>query len=339
MTNAQENHGELYKRKIDYILQKHGYKLIDKLGEGGFASCWKVERIDVMQTFAVKIIEMKSPTESGVGYNAYYSEIDTIIHLTHPNIIRCYHYFREENLLFLILDFCPGGSLEDVITSKRLLHTNQMYEYVYSLLQALEYMHNQKIAHLDIKPSNILIDAYGRVKFADFGLAQYVLGNRTNKYSGSLAFMAPEIHSQKPYDPFKADVWSFGVTLYYLAFRQLPWLANNKYEYEQMVKIAAFQIPMNADPALKKIILRSIVVNPENRATISELLSIFKNSVEERLCLNRSVKIQKSQIHYNLKQSSLCQPKPRARLQSNITRPLPVAKSQIVLPVLRQASN
>ena len=330
---------EIIQEKLDSILQRHGYKLIDKLGQGGFASCWKVERIDVMQPFAVKVIQMKGDSGSGKGFDAYYSEIDTIIHLTHSNIIHCYSYFCEENILFLVLDFCPGGSLDDIIRSKRLLHNSKVLEFTYSLLQALNYMHSKNIAHLDIKPSNILIDAYGRVKFADFGLAQFVCGNRTDKYYGSLAFMSPEIHSQKPYDPFKADVWSFGVTLYYLAFRQLPWLANNKRDYEQLMKMGCLQIPVSAHPTIKKIILRCIVLNPEERASVPELIQIVNKTVDEGVIANKQTNTQKSQVQFNLSRNPSHKINPRARFSLSLSKPLKIAKSQVVLPVLKQAST
>ena len=326
--------------KLEEILIGHGFRLLERVGEGGFASCWKAERIDIAQIFVVKIIKVKDSMKNSMEYQSYESEIEALTHLTHTNIIHCYSYFKEENYLFVILEYCPGGSLDSIIKEKRLISTNVLLNYAYSLLLGLNYMHNQKIAHLDIKPSNILIDQHGRIKFADFGLATFVKDNKSNRYLGSIAFMAPEILAQQPYDPFKADVWSIGMTIYYLAFRQLPWPSSNRHEYERMMHMGFVQIPISADPAIKQLIVRSIVVNPNNRADVSELLDNFRTTTEGKIQL---VKTLTPQITHNkitnipksIQSGIQSKLNPRARKNTALSRNFSMARSLAILPSLK----
>ena len=326
--------------KLEDHLMAHGFRLLERVGEGGFASCWKVERIDVAHIFVVKIIEVKESIQNSMEYRSYTSEIEALTHLTHTNIIHCYSYFKEENYLFVILEYCPGGSLDSIIKEKRLISTNLLLNYVYSLLLGLNYMHNQNIAHLDIKPSNILIDQHGRVKYADFGLATFVQDNKSDRYLGSIAFMAPEILAQQPYDPFKADVWSIGVTIYYLAFRQLPWPYHNKHEYEKMMHMGILQIPIAAEPAIKQLLVRSIVVNPQNRASVSELLDNFRAATEGRIQIFKTLTPQRSHnkitgIPQSLKSGMPNKLNPRARKNTPLIKTTNIARSLAVLPSLK----
>jgi serine/threonine protein kinase len=88
----------------------------------------------------------------------------------------------------------------------------------------LAYCHSQGISHGDIKPQNILIDAYRRCKLVDFGLSQHFeTKNTSTMFLGSLLFMAPEVILKQAFDPFIADVWSLGITFYWMAVGASPW--------------------------------------------------------------------------------------------------------------------
>lgn len=142
----------------------------------------------------------------------------------HPNIILLYDHFVEGNELFLILEYCPSGSLKDHISPGRPLSMNIFRSVCTQILSALCACHDKGIAHRDIKPANVLIDVHGRPKLADFGLGVFCAkGNCVNCDAVSLAFAPPEFFKEKSIDPFKADVWSLGLLFLMMATGRLPW--------------------------------------------------------------------------------------------------------------------
>ena len=267
---------ETEKQRLTQVLRPHGYIPIEPVGKGGFATCWKVNRFDINEIFVSKEVRLQEGRKEERVKQTFMAELDALVHLTHPNIIQVFNYFSSGSSLYLILEYCPKGSLYDMLGDFDDLSIVQILHYAKQILTALLYMHQNNIAHLDIKPQNILLDRYARVKIADFGLATVCRKNQlSDHYSGSLAYMAPEILDKQPFNPFLADVWSFGVTLYHIAFGALPWLASSRHDLEQCIKFGYSSLPPDTDPLLAALIKKSIVVKPESRASITELLMLF----------------------------------------------------------------
>ena len=315
---------ESEKERLTEVLRPHGYVPIEPVGKGGFATCWKVNRFDINEIFVSKEVRLQEGRKEERIKQTFLAELDALVHLTHFNIIQVFNYFSSGSSLYLILEYCPRGSLYDMMSEFDDIPVAQILHYAKQILTALLYMHQNNIAHLDIKPQNILLDKYGRVKIADFGLATVCRNNQlSDHYSGSLAYMAPEILEKQPYNPFSADVWSFGVTLYHIAFGSLPWLASSRADLEQCIKFGYSTLPPNIDPLLGALIKKSIVVKPENRATVTELLTLFStyddNFIQPRNSATTSLervsngKIIKPQLLSFKTQTSLKKRKPHLR--------------------------
>ena len=144
------------------------------------------------------------------------------------------------------------------------------------MLKALTYLEQKKIAHNDIKPANFLIDQYGRIKLTDFGLSKYVHHDKdfSKDFLGSLPFMSPELVSHKPYHPIKSDVWSFGATVYYLVSGKLPFQSTTYSEWKKAIRLGLYSIPPQTNQYVKNILQRTLVLDPEERASFAELKSI-----------------------------------------------------------------
>ena len=216
---------------VKEALLEHQYDYIKPIGKGGFSTVHLVHSKRYNTDFVCKV-------ESGTAKQTNETELRTLLNLAHPNIISLYEYFYDKtnSLLLIILEYCPGGSLDDLLKDlrkKNLINNTQLlipretlYEYCSQVVKALKYCHSRGVAHRDIKPANLLLDKNGRIKLADFGLASKLDPNDKNGKVlrvGSKPYLSPEIINGSNFDPFKSDIWALGVTFYELASGKLPW--------------------------------------------------------------------------------------------------------------------
>ena len=201
--------------EAERILAEHGYKMGKFIGNGMTSECFQVFSNNFQQneSFVCKIFELFPRESRNIITKHFDDEVAILTKLDHPSIIRCYDYFKSENYLVIIFEFCTGGSLNHTLSHTPKLDMKQFFGYAFQLLDAIIYCHKRRIAHLDIKPQNIFLSKYGKLKLSDFGCAKTFAPNEKMKQKrGSQFFMAPEIGVTE-YDPFKADIYSIGVTL------------------------------------------------------------------------------------------------------------------------------
>jgi len=154
---------------------------------------------------------------------SFSAETEALRRLDHPHVIRLYDCFRDGINFVMILELCPGGNLMDEAGNGG-LSIPRLITVVPQIVDALMFCHANLVPHCDLKPQNILLDGFGRVKLADFGLS--VIRDdwdRTLAFAGSPVFAAPEVLAKEPHSKFQADVWSFGVMLAVLATGRVPW--------------------------------------------------------------------------------------------------------------------
>lgn len=285
--------------EISQLLEKHEYKFLEVLGSGSFAKCYKVLSTKYNQIFAAKTMKITHQNQNVLSQTtgnsklpiSVVAEIDSLVNIIHPNVIHIFEFFLEENdYFFIILEYCTGGSIADLVKKNGPLHHHQLYDISKQILRALKEIHSLKIAHKDIKPANILIDCHGRPKLADFGLAQHSGSeNLDNRTGGSLPFMAPEYFSvnvrksggeqARHIDPFQADIWSLGITFYYMATGTLPYLWKTRDELKKMIARGAIMYPNTFSTHYKELLCGMLSPFPDKRKSIDELLEmpIFKS--------------------------------------------------------------
>lgn len=253
--------------RVKETLQKHQFEYIETVGKGGFSSVHLVFSMKYQQNFCLKLIDIKTVQSNS-------AETETILRLHGPNIIKMYGFFEDEYFLYMILEHCEGGSLKDYIKQNGPLPRDLLVNICAQLLLALKQCHSIKVAHRDIKPSNILIDANGRVKLADFGLSRhYDVTLEKSDFSGSYAFMSPEVIFKKSYNPFAADIWALGVTFYYLWQGQLPWIADQKsMQFQISMAMINFSSEVYQDSDLARMIRLMVSRSPSKRPTVEWLL-------------------------------------------------------------------
>ncbi|OHT06357.1 hypothetical protein TRFO_05537 [Tritrichomonas foetus] len=208
-------------------------------------------------------------------------ELKALVQLNHPNIIRVYDVINTSEAQYLFLEYCSKGTMKDMCVNG--LSKKNFVHYAIPILQALDACHQNSIAHRDIKPENILLDEYERPKLADFGLSS--MNNIENQsLAGSLPYMAPELIQNKVYDPIKADIWSLGITFFYMLCGRTPWLVKNTSAIKELIKKGEIYYPDNIDHELRVFLNSILQFSPQMRPSCSEILQncLFACHVERR---------------------------------------------------------
>jgi calcium-dependent protein kinase len=210
------------------------FALGNVLGKGGYGTVsTAVDRI-TSERFAVKSI-LKDRLH-GADYREKMrirkkeEQIEKEIHflrlLDHPNVIKFYALFDEEDYFLICMELCEGGDLFDkIIKSKTQFTENDVRNLMINILSALEHCHSRGIVHRDIKPENIMLTSLtslSDIKLIDFGLAiEEVQIFPGNGVCGTVGFMAPEMYSNRKYNR-AVDMWSLGVFMFILHFGYFP---------------------------------------------------------------------------------------------------------------------
>ena len=170
------------------------------------------------------------------------------------------------------MDYCSNGTIKD----KGILSYEKFVYYAKQILEAIAFCHSNNIAHRDIKPENIFLDQYDHAKLADFGMAKrFNLEGKSNEKCGSLMFIPPEMFQYQEICPFKADIWSLGITFFYMATGSYPFQANTREELTQMIfrgEIDYNRYPIH--PKIRFLLKKMTAKNHENRLTAEKLLEL-----------------------------------------------------------------
>ena len=194
------------------------YDIIKEIGSGGFSRCLLVKNKITNQNFACKELIKKSIS----NYEGLMKEVNLMIKLDHPNIIKLYEYYEDEKNIYLIMELCTGGELFDKIiknTENGKPFTEKQVAHIFKqMMSAVNYCHKNGIVHRDLKPENLLYFDQSEdspIKVIDFGMSQRFDHEKfmTEKV-GTAYYVSPEVIQGK-YDE-KCDIWSAGVILYIL---------------------------------------------------------------------------------------------------------------------------
>ena len=194
------------------------------LGKGGFAKCHEIRAIKTGQTFAAKIIDKSSLTKSR-SRQKIASEIAIHKSLNHPNIVRFEKNFEDSQKIYILLEVCPNQTLRELLKKRKRLHELEVQCYMSQLINAVKYIHSQKVLHRDLKLSNLFLGPKLELKVGDFGLAAKLdsEGEKRRTVCGTPNYIAPEVLNSKVCGhSFEADIWSIGVILYTLLVGRPP---------------------------------------------------------------------------------------------------------------------
>ncbi|KAL6637875.1 hypothetical protein ACP70R_025447 [Stipagrostis hirtigluma subsp. patula] len=187
------------------------YELLHELGKGSYGAVYKARDLRTQELVAVKIISL---TEGEEGYEDIRGEIEMLQQCSHPNVVRYFGSYQGEEYLWIIMEYCGGGSVADLIgITEEPLDESQIAYVCREALKGLAYLHSIFKVHRDIKGGNILLTEQGEVKLGDFGVAAQLTRtmSKRNTFIGTPHWMAPEVIQESRYDG-KVDVWALGVS-------------------------------------------------------------------------------------------------------------------------------
>lgn len=255
-----------------------GYDLKEDIGSGTFGQVKLALHIDSNIPVAIKVLN-KEEIKQNDDFERVARELDILVKMNHPNIIYLYEVpaahqiIEEEDNYFLVTEYCPDGDLETLLKKKRRLSEAEAMRYIVQIISAVSYLHEQKIVHRDIKPENILLVG-DKIKLIDFGLSNlYNPRERLKTPCGSPCFAPPEMVCGMPYDPMKSDVWSIGITLYYLVVGFLPFIDKDLKTLYQKIVSNKLHFPSFLSPQLVSLLNSMLGSNPAQRPSLATLLS------------------------------------------------------------------
>jgi eukaryotic-like serine/threonine-protein kinase len=212
--------------------QLPGYEVIGTLGKGGMGVVYHAKQVKLNRQVALKMVLGDTPADSKEIIR-FLAEAEAAAAIDHPNVVRVYDYGEHEGRPYLALEYLPGGSFADTLKSGR-MKIAAAARFVEKVARGVAAAHELGIVHRDLKPGNVLLDAAGQPKVADFGLAKRGLGadlTQSQAVMGTPAYMSPEqaVGKTKFVGP-PADVWALGVILYECLAGQRPYQAGTTQE-------------------------------------------------------------------------------------------------------------
>jgi len=255
------------------------YKRLNFLGEGSFATVYKVQNRLTDSIRAMKVIN-KSATCSEEDDKEIFNEINILRTLDHPNILKIFEFYSNKESYSMVTELCSEGELFNEIVNKGPFNESYSAYVMYQILSAINYCHNMKIIHRDLKPENILIierdnNGFPRIKICDFGTSKmFEKGAIQRKLVGSSYYIAPEV-LKKRYDE-KCDIWSCGVILYILLSARPPFAGESDKEIMEQVAQGKYDLSSSPFNRISKscidLIKKLLIMEPEKRITAQEAL-------------------------------------------------------------------
>ncbi|KAJ1734456.1 Serine/threonine-protein kinase [Coemansia sp. Benny D160-2] len=193
--------------------------------------------------------------------------------LYHPNICMLHDVVVQPNNYYIFQELVSGGQMLDYIISHGRLKEKHARRFARQIASAIDYCHHNSIVHRDLKIENILISASGNIKLIDFGLSNlYSPRSQLSTFCGSLYFAAPELLNAQPYTGPEVDLWSFGVVLYVLVCGKVPFDDQSMPALHAKIKRGHVEYPAWLSPECKHLLSRLLVVSPQRRATMGEVV-------------------------------------------------------------------
>lgn len=273
--------------------QLGNYRLIRRLGRGGFAEVYLGEHLYVGTLAAIKVLHTQLATRD---LETFRQEARIIASLEHPHIVRMFDFGVQDGIPYLIMSYASGGTLRDRHPKGKQLSLPAILDYVRQITQALQYAHDKKLIHRDIKPENMLIGQRGEIVLSDFGIALIAQSSRYQSIqdmAGTIAYMAPEQIQAHPRPA--SDQYALGVVVY-------EWIVGERPFTGSFTEIAAKHCLTSPPPLREKlpelpveiehVVLKAMAKDPKDRFNrVQDFAAALEKAIQEMPSASSSLKI------------------------------------------------
>jgi ABC-type transport system substrate-binding protein/serine/threonine protein kinase len=273
---------------VDRVGQQLGnYRLVSLLGQGGYAEVYLGQHVRFKQQAAIKVLHEHL---SGQEAEHFQQEAETIATLAHPSIVRVFDFDVQDGIPFLVMDYAPHGSLRQRYPKGRLVPIPQILSCLKPMAAALQYAHDKKFIHRDVKPENMLLGQHQEVLLSDFGIATIAhstssLSVSAEGTSGTLAYMAPEQIEGHPRPA--SDQYALAIVVY-------EWLCGERPFEGSVSELVAQQLSMSPPslrervpsiPAeIEQVVLRALAKDPKARfASVADFATALEQTSQQVL--------------------------------------------------------
>ncbi|XP_035230985.1 MAP/microtubule affinity-regulating kinase 3-like isoform X1 [Stegodyphus dumicola] len=247
------------------------YRLLKTIGKGNFAKVKLAKHLPTGKEVAIKIIDKTQLNPSSL--QKLFREVRIMKILDHPNIVKLFQVIETEKTLYLVMEYASGGEVFDYLVAHGRMKEKEARAKFRQIVSAVQYCHQKRIIHRDLKAENLLLDGEMNIKIADFGFSnEFVPGQKLDTFCGSPPYAAPELFQGKKYDGPEVDVWSLGVILYTLVSGSLPFDGANLKELRERVLRGKYRIPFYMSTDCENLLKKFLVLNPSKRASLEAIM-------------------------------------------------------------------
>jgi eukaryotic-like serine/threonine-protein kinase len=250
------------------------YRIQRKLGTGGMANVYLAEDEVLGRRVAIKILNDRHAGDDQF-VERFRREAKNAASLSHPNIVSIYDRGEAEGTYYIAMEYLDGRSLKELIVARGPAPIHLAVDYARQILAAIRFAHRHGIVHRDIKPHNVLVDAEGRLKVTDFGIARAGASQMTEAGSiiGTAQYLSPEQAKGAPVDQ-TSDLYSVGVVLYELLTGVVPFSGETPVEIA-MKHLSTIPAPPSAKRKdvprdLDLVVMRALAKDPAERYQSAE---------------------------------------------------------------------
>ncbi len=260
------------------------YYLIGLLGKGGFAEVYLGEHLHLGTQAAIKVLHTQLVTQE-IGQ--FLQEARIIAHLEHPHIVRVLDFGVADATPFFVMSYAPNGTLKERHPKGQRLPLPTIVSYVSQVADALQYAHNEKLIHRDIKPGNMLLDRHYNVLLSDFGFALVAQNSHSQSMQevvGTVAYMSPE-QIQGRSRP-ASDQYSLGIVVY-------EWLCGDRPFHGSLAELCTQHMfvppPLlcerepTVSPDLEQVLMTALAKDPKQRfASVQDFATALRRASQPK---------------------------------------------------------
>ena len=272
------------------------YRVLSHLGSGGFGSVYLAE-----DTWIKKNVAIKVPHKQNLDFSELLKEPRLLASMSHPNIVTMLTAEKLDDVFFIVMEYVPGETLEQLIIREGALELGRALDYTCQMCNAVDHAHRAGVLHRDIRPGNMLLSETGLLKVTDFGTSRFLeIAAHGTTVIGSPPYMAPEQFRGKAV--FASDVYSVGVTMYQMVTGALPYNTPTPSDIEKLMRGELVTAPRVRNAKIPKtindIIMRALA--PDLTLRYQRAADLLEDLLAARVPAGRRAKGKRTAVGLDL---------------------------------------